>query len=333
MQERDVITFEQAFPLALEHMVSDPVTVEFGFYLQEHYAKSTRCWAYFCRANSGINTNTHIERMHRTIKYIYLLGKRVKRLFDRSIHALMSFVRDKLHDRLIILTKGKLINELQGIRSKHDLSSKVVQERIVEERKGRLVPSTSEVDITYFVQQNVQDCGCKLICIDCQACIHQYIFSCVDSSIRWNMCKHIQSVCLYKTRQSSSSVNVSNFRDVKDDEDILHIYEEGESAVSEKESILVELNIGNIESSDLTQEKEKMKRKFAEVIDAISSKGQLEVLKRQLSSLKATLAAVDSSNDHKGIGPCTASSRREQNIQPQRWLFSTKKRRKIVHHF
>ncbi|XP_047104487.1 uncharacterized protein LOC124734075 [Schistocerca piceifrons] len=304
MQERDVITFEHVFPLALERLVSDPVTAVFGFYLQEHYAKSTRCWAYSYRANSGINTNMHIERMHRIVKYIYLPGKHVKRL-DKLIHALMSFVRDKLQDRLIILTKGKLTSKLQDIRSKHGLSFEVVQERIVEEGKGWLVPSTSELGVTYFVQQNVQDWSCKLICIDCQACIHQ---------------------------QSSSSVNVSNFRDVNDDEDILHIYEEGESVASEKESILVELSRGNIESSDLTQEKEKMKSKLAEVIDTISSPGQLEVFKRQLSSLKATLAAVDSNKDNSGIGPCTTSSRREQNIQPQRRLFSTKQRRK-VHHF
>ncbi|XP_049946597.1 uncharacterized protein LOC126440333 [Schistocerca serialis cubense] len=248
MQERDIITFEHVFPLALERVVSDPVTAEFGFYLQEHYAKSTRCWTYCYRANSDINTNMHIERMHRTIKYIYLRGKHVKRL-DKSIHALMSFVRDKLHDRLIILTKGKLTSKLKDIRSKHDLSSEVVQELIVEEGKGWLVPSsTSDVGVTYFVQPNVQGCSCKLICIDCQGCID----SCIDSSIRWNMCKHIHFVCLYKTRQSSISVNVSNFRDVNDDEDILHIYEEGESVVSEKESILVELSTRNIESSDLT---------------------------------------------------------------------------------
>ncbi|XP_049811058.1 uncharacterized protein LOC126253607 [Schistocerca nitens] len=34
MQERDVVTFEHVFPLAPEHLVSDPVTAEFGFFLQ-----------------------------------------------------------------------------------------------------------------------------------------------------------------------------------------------------------------------------------------------------------------------------------------------------------
>jgi regulator of sirC expression with transglutaminase-like and TPR domain len=47
----------------------------------------------------------HLERMHRTLKYIYLKGKTVKRL-DKAINAIMKLVRDKLYEKLIIIRKG-----------------------------------------------------------------------------------------------------------------------------------------------------------------------------------------------------------------------------------
>ena len=77
-----------------------------------------RSWAYCHRLQGGLNTNMHIERMHHTIKYVYLHGKNVKRL-DKAIIALMSFVRDKLFDRLIVLSKGKLTTKLKDIRKRH----------------------------------------------------------------------------------------------------------------------------------------------------------------------------------------------------------------------
>lgn len=56
-------------------------------------------WAYCSRLHAGLNNN-----MYKTIKYIYLNGKKVERL-DKGIHALMKLMRDKLFDRLI--TKKK----------------------------------------------------------------------------------------------------------------------------------------------------------------------------------------------------------------------------------
>ncbi|GFS66330.1 uncharacterized protein NPIL_364731 [Nephila pilipes] len=80
---------------------------ELGKYFELMYCKRTEVWAYSYRKWLGINTNMHIESMHRTIKYVYLQGKKVKRL-DRAIFFLRKFVRNRVFDRLICLEKGKI---------------------------------------------------------------------------------------------------------------------------------------------------------------------------------------------------------------------------------
>ena len=78
-------------------------------------------WAHAFRKWAGVNTNMHIERMHRTIKHTYLQGKQVKRL-DKSIHSLMQFLCDKIFDRIIALEKGKVSSKMSALRSRHNLA-------------------------------------------------------------------------------------------------------------------------------------------------------------------------------------------------------------------
>jgi hypothetical protein len=47
------------------------------------------------------------------MKHIYLEGKKVKRL-DKSLIALLKFLRDKSIDRLILLHKRKLTSEIKN---------------------------------------------------------------------------------------------------------------------------------------------------------------------------------------------------------------------------
>lgn len=98
MQETDVNAFSLMIEKCINNILADPDTFEFGKYFQMQYANKVTSWAYAYRLNSGLNTNMHIERMHRTIKYMYLKGKNIKRL-DKAIHAILRFVRDKMFQR------------------------------------------------------------------------------------------------------------------------------------------------------------------------------------------------------------------------------------------
>lgn len=109
---------------AYKNWLQNDDTHEFALYSEQYYLKCPNAWAYCHRKHAGLNTNLHIERMHKTLKYIYLHGKNVKRR-DKSIHAIMRFVRDKLVDRLIILKKGKISSKIKELRKRHKTSSEV----------------------------------------------------------------------------------------------------------------------------------------------------------------------------------------------------------------
>lgn len=42
----------------------------------------------------------------------------------------------------------------------------------------------------YTVNRLKISCECQIQCQDCLSCIHCYTCSCIDSAIKWNMCKH-----------------------------------------------------------------------------------------------------------------------------------------------
>jgi len=69
--------------------------------------------------------------MQRTLKHIYLEGKKVKRL-DKSIHALLKFLRDKSIDRLIVLHKGKLTSKIKELRKRHKNSLEMLTNNVLK---------------------------------------------------------------------------------------------------------------------------------------------------------------------------------------------------------
>ncbi|XP_068083806.1 uncharacterized protein, partial [Anabrus simplex] len=284
MQETDSVAFERMLPAVMSNLTDDPDTHEFAVYFQNNYTRNVRSWAYCYRLNSGLNTNMHIERMHGAIKYIYLHGKSVKRL-DKAIYALMCFVRDKLFDRLIVLNKGKLTNIMQ----------------------------------VYVVQENDISCNCSLVCDDCNTCIHQYACTCIDSSVKWNMCKHIHSICQLKKTQANQQAR----EDDSTEHPVLNV--EREIVVDEEAEILAQVSRKRPPEEYLQNEKDKSKQRLMAVVDGISTPHEMEVLKRHTVSLEATINAVRTQERHAPFPQETDSQKR--NIVPQRRLFSTKKKR------
>ena len=134
MQERDLNTFNLMSEAVIAQLKNDKDTTEFAKYFETYYMKNVTTWAYCHRLHCGINTNMHIERMHRTLKYIYLQGKKVRRL-DKAIHAIMRFVRDKMIDRLIVLHKGKLTSKIKDLRNRHK-TSLTLKVEIIENNEG-----------------------------------------------------------------------------------------------------------------------------------------------------------------------------------------------------
>lgn len=74
LTETDEKTFLTLKEIVLETLYNDPDTAEFASYLDTYYLKNPHLWAYCYRNHAGLNTNMHLERMHKTLKYAYLKG-------------------------------------------------------------------------------------------------------------------------------------------------------------------------------------------------------------------------------------------------------------------
>lgn len=152
----------------------------------------------------------HIERLHRTIKYIYLDGKKIKRL-DKAIHCLLKFIRDKIFDRLITLEKGKISSKIYNLRKRHRESSKLYPESAIKLCDDEWQIKSASRSGEYYIIRKNKECNsnCTLMCKDCNFCLHAYTCTCIDNSVQWNMCKHIHliSKCI---KEPSVSKSISN---------------------------------------------------------------------------------------------------------------------------
>lgn len=290
---------------------------EYAEYFEDYYANRARFWAFCYRLHSGLNTNMHIERMHKTIKYIYLQGKNVKRL-DKAIHAIMQFVRDKLVDRLIILNKGKITSKISNIRNRHKAS--LTQQMQIITNKGGWSVLSSDCSELYTITENIKNCTCQLICEECNSCLHQYSCSCIDSAIKWNMCKHIHSLCRF--RRESGDNNCEMMPTEVEQQNLL-IDEQAE----ETHRLTNYLLKPGTSSSNLsfTDKKEIVKKKCTDLIDSLLNSEELDVFLKIVSSVKPTVDALRSTAMVSPFVEVSKAGLTNKNIQQQRRLYCTKK--------
>ncbi|GFY15083.1 uncharacterized protein TNCV_4493361 [Trichonephila clavipes] len=123
---------------------------EFKRYFEQTYSKQSEVWAYCHRKWYAINTNIHIESMHRTIKYVYLQGKKVKR-FDKTLFSLMKFVRDRVFDQLISVEVSSKISQL---RKRHKVGQSLTS-LCVQNNEEWSVSSTRDEEMIICEDRNI----------------------------------------------------------------------------------------------------------------------------------------------------------------------------------
>ncbi|GFT02039.1 MULE domain-containing protein [Nephila pilipes] len=131
---------------------------------------------------------------------------------------------------------------------------------ITENESGYIVPSSSSHE-TYLVLESNTNCSCKLICTDySNTCIHNYSCTCLDASVKWNMCKHIHLVCRHKfSVVQAESSNVDNLSSLQSD---FLIVKEDETRTREAD-IIIELckkNEKSLNALTLSEKKEQLKK-------------------------------------------------------------------------
>lgn len=80
LHERDEEAVKKMIVQFYENHCSNPDMVDFIKYFEQYYMKNIAAWAYSCRKLAKINTNMRLERLHRTLKYEYLNGKKNKEI-------------------------------------------------------------------------------------------------------------------------------------------------------------------------------------------------------------------------------------------------------------
>ncbi|XP_072375185.1 uncharacterized protein [Diabrotica undecimpunctata] len=318
LQERDEKAFERMIIKFVQDQSQNSEMFEFLQYFKQ-YSKNPQVWAYCYRKHVGINTNMRLERLHRALKYEYLNGKKVKRL-DKSILAIMRLVRDKLFQKIISEHKGKLCTTISNIRVRHNESVNIDENLIIRTGNTFTVPSMSSTEL-YYIQRDVESCLCTLKCEDCGICIHEFYCTCMDSSIKFNMCKHIHAVA-----QSLKRVDVSQEINLSPEED--NNLSIDSNAAPEVVTILNEISKKKeaSEQTNLKKRQDVLIEKLTTLIRSTESIEEIESLETIALSMTPTMVAVRESltNNDKTL---VVKSVSKGNIVPQRRLFSTKKKR------
>lgn len=108
------------------------------------------------------------------------------------------------------MKKGKISDKLKNIRKRHNNSKNLDSALLTKVDYGWKLPSATSFEI-YMIQENKKSCDCQLICSECDICIHRYRCSCLDSAIKFNMCKHIHLVAQNSSKEIKKYNKSSKF--------------------------------------------------------------------------------------------------------------------------
>ncbi|XP_072399485.1 uncharacterized protein [Diabrotica undecimpunctata] len=283
MVERDNIAFEQMFKEVVESLKSDPDTTEFGEYFCKEYQRTVSYWAYCYRPHGCLNTSIHLERMHIIIKHIYLKGNKHKRV-DVAIQSLMRFLRDKLTYN----HTGKLTSKISAIKNRHQNSLQLdVNDVTISDDWNLWKVFSKDKREIYEVTKIHNTCTCDLKCDECKICIHDYICTCTDSLIKFNMCKHIHLI----KKVANEEIFHQIYEKEENDE---FIHEEPVECVSQN-IILSDLqNKEIIPVIDLKGKKELIMNQFLGVLHEANSEDDLELINKMISQTQSTMRARNS---------------------------------------
>ena len=238
----------------------------------------------------------------------------MKRL-DKALHALMRFLRNRIVDRVIMLEKGKICTKLKYLRNRHKKSTEF--DTVITKRQGGWnVFSEGSKDI-YVVEESNINCSssCKLICDECDVCIHKYICTCPDSAIKWNMCKHIHKVCSELLKENNKSI------DSESNSQSLNVCDTN----NETDFLIEPLSKTHASTENFEEEVEKVKADYVTIFQSLNKK-QLDFMKKNLLYIKATLPSLSENvQPTKSFSSIDATVLQNKNIDPQRQLYSTKK--------
>jgi hypothetical protein len=326
MEEGDETTFESQLPKFMAEVKASPSSAQFADFFSKNYEKSATKWAYCYRIGCGINTNMSLERMHGRLKYDYLGGKKTKRM-DRAVTQVIRFMCDKHFEKVIALVKGKYTPKLLALRRRHKHSLGMV-ETVAETELGKewVVQSETNNDEMYTVTRVKERCLCNLICTECKACIHLFKCTCLDHSVRFNMCKHIHLIC-----SKYPVVHQVLFENSEEHDESMVIAEDTMEQIQRSDQLSAHVEQLAQPTTDVDKERSTGRQLCNEIVALLDKTRDLNELKTIVDSLKSIMPKIEAlrasqSNNFVYVG----SAEREpsnKGLQKQRRFVSTQKKR------
>lgn len=252
LEEPEFNKLQKLIYVFTEETSKDPDTQDFSKYFLENYSTNYDCWACNARLHAGLKANMRMERFHKTIKYVYLRGKNVKRL-DKSISDIMRLARDKMINTLTAIDKNLVRSKTEDLRIRH-CKSLALDAILINPVEGGWEISSGTKRDTYFIEEINQTCACRMICDVCNVCIHRFHCSCTHSAINFNMCEHIHLLATWR-----------NFNN-----GVLQI----------RPNVAIE------------REKEEIMNLFKRHLDSVHTPEQLDVVKKFMGSISPQLTAL-----------------------------------------
>ncbi|XP_045462465.1 uncharacterized protein LOC123672400 [Harmonia axyridis] len=210
-RETPLLQFTSALTNALTYICNNEKTRNFGEYFKKNYAYNFRKWAYCFRVEAGINTNMHLESMHKVIKYFYLERKTVKRL-DEGLIAVLKYVRDKSVERIIRLTKGEHTKQTRFLSQNHKEVLKHIDNYIIETNNYNISWTIKKNEQTSYTIYRLLDIKCcEQICLFCEVCTRMFSCECKFYLENRTMCKHIHML-INKLQTENKLETVPDFR-------------------------------------------------------------------------------------------------------------------------
>lgn len=196
--------FENKLASAVNLMLTDKDTENFGQYFVTNYVSTSKQWAYCYRKGTGINTNMRLESMHKTIKYFYLNRRVIKRL-DKGLHMVLKYVRDQSIKRVIKIVKGNNTKCHKENYKRHKFAkASKFSVQVVNDSSWEMKGDSN----IYLIKKLRDESCCKLACPECRVCIHMYSCSCEDYLHNFILCKHIHFLKLHNLSANTNSTDL-----------------------------------------------------------------------------------------------------------------------------
>ncbi|XP_063913770.1 uncharacterized protein LOC135130334 isoform X2 [Zophobas morio] len=289
-------------------------------YLQKYYFQDrTRIgsWAHCYRLHAGINTNMHLEALHKTLKYNYFCGKTVRRL-ETCLDMLDKLLKDKSWKRVASIVLPTASHKHLVVNKAHRTAMSMSFESISEsDSKTYLVHSQNKIDF-YEVKLTNPSCDCqRLRCPFCNVCIHTLTCSCHESIIKNNFCKHMHLVAMY--------INMTKRNSTQDTTEA----ETGELAIAEEsetnkrlEEELIDTRISEMQQRSDSDATVVLKNQCQEMFNFILNKCNTMA---KCQNLLENLTDLSSKLDEENNTPVIPVATRKRKIDKQTF-FPRKKR-------